>query len=280
MFIVLVALAAGVLVVASLLALMFVDVAFRRSQPAGLSPGDVANWHPPLVVGKKLSDWASSVAEFRATRKLQDGRKTTAAHELVGDLHEGAAEAIDQTWQQVDSRAKVGCPSYFHSMIAVTPPEAIRTAEYLLRFHAEQIGAVREQALQNLGETQGMDHNQYRAAAMRCPLMGADSSCLTYAVRPLRCRGGCDLSTDSTCTLGGDGSSATPPAVDTREFESRGRLVTEGAERGFSRALKSAGLDGDLYDLNGALIAALDTPHASERWVQGERIFDNCRHYE
>ena len=71
----------------------------------------------------------------------------------------------------------------------------------------------------------------------------------------------------------------TVPDSGSSEFESRGRLVAEGAERGFSHALQSAGLDGELYDLNGALVTALDTPNAAERWVHGDRIFDNCPRY-
>ena len=70
-------------------------------------------------------------------------------------------------------------------MIAVTPPEAIRAADYIKKFHPDQTGYVREQALWNLSLTAGMDHSQYRLTVRRCPLMGNDNTCLAYAVRPV-----------------------------------------------------------------------------------------------
>jgi hypothetical protein len=124
-----------------------------------------------------------------------------------------------------------------------------------------------------------MDHAQYRAAGVRCPLMSSDNACLTFGVRPLRCRAGCDLSVDGKTACGDDALTKEQANRDAAEFESRGQLVAEGAELGFSRALESAGLDGRLYDLNVALVAALDTPNAAESWIRGERIFDNCRKY-
>ena len=279
MLLVLLVIAVSVLVVAVVFALSFVDVAFGTAQGESVPSAGATRWHPPLVSGKRLANWASGVAEASTARTLRDRRTAVVIHELVGALHEGATLAIDQTWQKSDAKAAVGCPAYFHSMIAVTPPEAIRAADYIRKFHPEQIGYVREQALQNLRLTTGMDHSQYQATAPRCPLMGSDNTCLAYAVRPLRCRGGCDLSDESTAACRTDAKAAQYPTVDASEFKSRGRLVTEGAERGFSHALQSAGLDGELYDLNGALVAALDTPNAAERWVHGDRFFDNCPRY-
>ncbi len=279
MFIVLVSLVVCVLVVAALVGLMFVNVAFEKPQIAALPVGRGRSWRPPLILGKRLRDWASQVAEAGAARKIRDRRDARAALELVDELHAGATLAIDQPWQTAQSDAAVACPGHQHSMTAVTAPEAILAVDYLRRFHPDQVGQVREQALENAKRTAGMDHVQYRAAAVRCPLMSADNACLAYGVRPLRCRAGCDLSEGKTgCTL--DRLYGATSAVDAVEFESRAQLVTEGAEIGFTRALESAGLDGQLYDLNVALVTALDAPHAAESWIQGERIFENCRKYQ
>jgi hypothetical protein len=46
-------------------------------------------------------------------------------------------------------------------------------------------------------------------------------------------------------------------------------------EIGVTRALKSAGLDANIYELNSALAAALETPDAAERWARGEQVFQN-----
>lgn len=277
MLIVLVSLAVCVLVVAALVSLMFVDVAFQKTLPTGLPVQGARNWRPPLVLGRRLREWASQVAEANATRKIRDRRDAVAVLEMVGELHAGATLAIEQPWQKFQPDAAVGCPGHHHSMTAVTAPEAILAVEYLRQQHPEQVGQVRETARENLRLTAGMGQAQYRAAAVRCPLLSSGNACLAYGVRPLRCRAGCDLSDERKDSCGECGSTNGQAPVDAAEFESRGQLVTEGAEVGFSRALEAAGLDGQLYDLNIALLTALDTPHAAESWVQGERIFDNCR---
>ena len=280
MLIVLVSLAVCVLVVAALVAMMFVDVAFQKPQAALLPFSGARSWRAPLVLGQRLRDWASQVAEANTARKIRSRRDAQSALELVGELHAGATQAIDQPWQKTQPDAAIGCPGHHHSMTAVSVPEAILAADYLRKFHPDEVSQVREQALDNVRRTAGMDHVQYRAAGVRCPLMSAGNACLAYGVRPLRCRAGCDLSNDGKTTWGEFGMTKEPAAADAAEFESRGQLVAEGAEIGFSRALESAGLDGRLYDLNVALVAALDTPHAAESWIQGEKIFDNCRTYQ
>jgi hypothetical protein len=52
--------------------------------------------------------------------------------------------------------------------------------------------------------------------------------------------------------------------------------VAEGIETGVTRALKSAGLDADVYELNSALATALEKPDAAERWAKGEKVFHSA----
>ena len=40
-----------------------------------------------------------------------------------------------------------------------------------------------------------------------------------------------------------------------------------------TRALKSAGLDANIYELNSAVATALEIPDAAERWARGEDVF-------
>ncbi|MBS0261686.1 MAG: hypothetical protein JSS02_06975, partial [Planctomycetes bacterium] len=257
MFIVLVALAVSLLVVFAIFTLMFCDVAFGPAQTAMAAGGVATGWGSPRTVGQKLADWASNATQTRGQ---------ALAYELARELpHEAQTATVVANHDQT-----IGCPSYSRSAIAVTAPEAIRTADFLQRFHPEAIPTVRAQALENLRQTRGMTPEQYRAAAPRCPLLGPDNSCLTYSVRPLSCRGGCDLSKSSTCGMGTDGASATTRATPAAPV----------ADPDFREALHSAGLDGELYDLNGALVTALETPHAAERWIRGEPVFSNCRRYE
>ncbi len=51
------------------------------------------------------------------------------------------------------------------------------------------------------------------------------------------------------------------------------QTVAQGIEMGLTRALKSAGLDANIYEINSALATALGSPDAAERWANGERVF-------
>lgn len=279
MLTVVVSLALCVFVVAAVFVAMFVDVGFGAPAPATLRSDASPTWRPPLVLGRRLLNWAAAEAEAITADRLRGRRSPTTAAVLAGELQDGATTAIDQPWQREDRETRVGCPAYCHSLIAVTPPEAIRAADYIRTIRPAEAGRIRDHALHNVRLTAGMDSAQYRASAARCPLMGNDNACLAYAVRPLRCRGWCEHGEQPTAEPAAT-LPTEPAAFDAQEYEPRGHLVTQGAERGFSRALESAGLDGNLYDLNSALLTALDEPNAAERWIRGDRLFENCKRYQ
>jgi hypothetical protein len=48
---------------------------------------------------------------------------------------------------------------------------------------------------------------------------------------------------------------------------------------GLTTGLESAGLDGQVYELNSALSAALTTPDAAGRFARGEPVFTGCHPY-
>ena len=49
--------------------------------------------------------------------------------------------------------------------------------------------------------------------------------------------------------------------------------VTNGTARGLSAGQTAAGLNGDYAELVAALLTALETPDAAERWLAGEQVF-------
>jgi hypothetical protein len=53
-------------------------------------------------------------------------------------------------------------------------------------------------------------------------------------------------------------------------------MVAQGIEAGVTRALKSAGLDANIYELNSAFAKALESSDAAERWARGEDVFHNA----
>jgi len=53
--------------------------------------------------------------------------------------------------------------------------------------------------------------------------------------------------------------------------------VGRGAQAGLCLGAGHSGLDGRTYELHGALLRALDTPDAEERWARGEDVFAGCK---
>jgi hypothetical protein len=57
------------------------------------------------------------------------------------------------------------------------------------------------------------------------------------------------------------------------------QTIAEGVEEGLIHELASEGLDAKVYELNSALVTALETPDAARRWAQGEDVFAGCKRY-
>jgi hypothetical protein len=151
------------------------------------------------------------------------------------------------------------CPTCRFHMIGVTPPEALAIADSLRRTQpAAEVRRIHNLAIANVNRAEKLNREHYAAAKIACPLVGADDSCLTFGERPLHCRGWC-LHSDE------DGD--------------RCLMADANADGGIVRGLNSAGLEGDVYELNSALAVALETPDAAHRWGQAQEVFAGCKRY-
>lgn len=278
MLIVFLTLAVSVLVVSAVFVAMFLDVAFEEPAPAVAPSRAASSWRPPLLTGRSLMDWMTDTADTLTASRLRRKRHPATAVELAALVETGASIAIEQSWQKSNPKARLGCPAYAHARIGVTPPEAIRIAEYIRTYLPQESGQIHDRARENLVQAPGTAAEAKLSPSNRCPLMAGDNACLAYAVRPLRCRGA-SLPSGEASTCGGccGTCSGNAESVDAYELESRAQLVTQGVEEGFSRALKSKGLDGNLYELNSALVTALENPNAAERWIHHDSVFANCQ---
>ena len=118
-----------------------------------------------------------------------------------------------------------------------------------------------------------VDYEQYEQARVVCPLLLSDGSCAVFDARPVQCRGWCLLH-------GGDADPYLRTNSDATSVDAHAHTVGRGAEVGLSRGIESAGLDGTVYELNSALVVALDTPSAAERWASGSLVFELSERYE
>ena len=156
------------------------------------------------------------------------------------------------------------CRARCHEMIGVTAPEALAIADNVrTQLNATEVGRICGVATSNAVRTEAMNGEQYAAAELTCPLLTNDGTCAAYPYRPLFCRTDCAV-------CGGDDSAEPQRRVSSSS-------LALGIERGLSKSLSAAGVDANRYELNSALLVALDAPDVSERWASGEPVFAGCK---
>lgn len=230
-------------------------------------------WLPPFLGGDALRNWAAAKAEDMTRARLAGKRTGKTASQLAAELEEGAMQAMLPTAGPEELKRVVACPDVGQGTVGVTAPEALAIAAYmrknLSRAEQEQIQALAEENAKKIAAGMPVDSD---LPALPCALQGKDHVCCVYEARPLRCRIQHAISVARELT----GSHEPPPTgTEAGRIDPGGheQTVAEGIEIGVTRALRSAGLSADVYELNGALATALGMPDAAERWAKGEKVF-------
>lgn len=234
----------------------------------------VLSWVPPFAGGDVLRDWAASTAERLAKERLAGKRTARTAARLAADVEEGAMHAMLPMAGPDEIERVIACPDAGQGMIGVTAPEALSIAAYL-RKHCSRSEQQRiyGQAVENARKLAARSRIE-SAASLPCPLSGADHVCCVYAARPLRCRPLHAASIAKDVTPKELFATETPTAA--WDEQGREQTVAQGVEMGLTRAMKAAGVDANVYELNYALATAMGTPDAAERWAKGENVFKSA----
>jgi len=269
-------LVAGLLMVfllyALLLAACLAIVMFLPASLLGAPAKAVLTWLPPFLHGEALRNWAATTAERLARERLTGKRTGETAVRLAAEVEEGAMHAMLPTAGPSELERIMACPETGQGMVGVTAPEALAIAAYLHknRSRAEQ-QRIYELAAENAKKIAVRKRAGGEMPPLPCPLHGQDHVCCAYGTRPLRCR-----PLHAIAIAKDMGTNSFPPASSqdaTLDETGHERTVAQGIEIGVTRALKSSGLDADIYELNSALATALATPDAAERWAKGENVF-------
>jgi hypothetical protein len=269
-------LVAGLLMVfllyALLLAACFAIVMLLPASFLNAPAKAVLSWLPPFLRGEALRNWAATTAERLAKERLTGKRTGETAARLAAEVEAGAMQAMLPTAGPLELERIMACPEAGQGMVGVTAPEALAIAADLRKHRSRtELQRIYELALANAKRIADREHGGSDASPLPCPLHGEDHVCCVYGTRPLRCR-----PLHAIAIAKDIGGSSVPPAG--REGEIPGehgheQTVAQGIEIGLTRALKSAGLDASIYELNRALATALGTPNAAERWAKGENVF-------
>lgn len=236
------------------------------------------SWRPPFVRGEALRRWAAQAAERLVRNRLSGKRTAKAMVEVAREVEERAVHAMLPLAPEAALERIIPCPETGQGRIGVTAPEALAIAECLrsTRSRAEQ-KQIRDMAVANTQKLAIREGGGGNPAILSCPLQGRDLVCCVFAARPLRCRPLHAMSVARSLDGGNVLTAGTPAEAGTPDENQYERTVEHGIERGLRRALKSARLDGNVYELNSALVRVLETPDAAERWANGENVFAGCQ---
>lgn len=247
-------------------------VMFLPSSFLGAPAKAVLTWLPPFLGGDALRTWAATTAEQITRDRLADERSGATAGLLAAELEDAAMHAMLPLSESADRERIVACPKTGQGLVGVTAPEALAIASYIQKSKsAAEQKRIRELARANAERIASGSEGD--ASPPPCALQGKDHVCCVYAMRPLRCRPlhAIAIAKDTERC----GRPLSEPQAGEAEENGHERTVAQGIEMGMTRALKSAGLDANVYELNNAVATALETPDAAERWAKGETVFHN-----
>jgi Fe-S-cluster containining protein len=242
--------------------LAFFEVAFAgpgRAAPALLAQPDL-----PLLSGDALRQWASGKARQVVAKYSQHPRKATTAIALAHEIEDLTSRIIDSS-QPRRSLSRLGrCDTTSRGTISLTTPETVAIVDVLRhRLPRRQLKEIHDRAAKNAERLAVKEQPSASDVATVCPLLSPEGCCVSYESRPVYCRGHC-----LNCT----GIEWGPAAATEPRDAAFAASVGQGISEGLAEGLTAAGLDGQRYELNSALMRALDVPDASARWARGEVV--------
>jgi hypothetical protein len=164
-----------------------------------------------------------------------------------------------------------GCDWCCHLTVAATAAEVLRVAEHLReKLSPQELDATRERVARLTEQRRQLPSHTRADAHLPCGLL-AEHRCVAYPVRPLTCRG-FNSSDAHQCEL----FLQAPRTVRLPNYVPQLRMTTFALD-GMRAGLSEAGLNGDLFELTGALHIALAMPDAAQRWLAGEAVFAPAR---
>jgi len=212
---------------------------------------------------------------YRRTRAAQAAASTAV---LASDVEPAAA--VREAWGRTSALAAAspaaasfacakGCRWCCHQPIFIAVPEAIAiAAELRRRLDATGLDLLGQALAQRAARAAG---GGWMAAWLRdrvpCAFLGQDGACAIHADRPTVCRGWHSLSR-AACEEHYIDPAAPPPPIDRVSH-----LAANAVLHGLTDAARIAGRDDRLYELHGAVLAALASEDVAERWRAGVPVF-------
>jgi len=169
-----------------------------------------------------------------------------------------------------------GCAWCCHYQVGVTAPQALHIAQKLKDGAGTRPLDVQKEKLTALDvRTRGLNAAKRLKAKLGCAFLDDQNACTIYAFRPFGCRGANSVDANA-CRAFVEGTADRK----TREQNWLHKLPYEtqrDLQDGFHMGALEQGLRDDRLELTAAILVALETPNAAERWIAGENIFKDAR---
>ena len=157
-----------------------------------------------------------------------------------------------------------GCAFCCHSFVTATAPEVFLLAR-TIRASNDDLSPVLARVRETNAFTGGLGKIERFAMRRPCSMLVANE-CSAYTGRPLACRAFASFSLpkcEEAFTTGGE--DIPTPAINT--------LLRKACNQALWSGLAAVGLPFTLYELNQALLAALENSDAEQRWLKGDDVF-------
>jgi Fe-S-cluster containining protein len=211
--------------------------------------------------------------EYDTVRVLAEGRTKDQALAVGTNMTQQATlwitEILDATHAPIACQA--GCPWCCTLPVAVSPPEALLIAHHLrTTLTTEALAEVRARLKARTVELKPLSLEAHAEANLPCALL-TNGCCGVYEARPVACRTW--TSPDATRCEQAQGRPWDATVTQVMPLMD----VLTATQLGVTAGLCCSAVSAAYLELHSAVLCALDTPRAAERWVQGELIFRDCR---
>jgi len=209
----------------------------------------------------------------RATQTmLRRDRSVQTTLRLVEHALHQATTAVERLPERATLACAPGCAFCCYHPVDITPPEAFAIAAYLrTTLTPAASAATYARIVAQADRISGLSYEEHAQARIPCALL-IDGRCSVYPCRPFACRAWNSTSAARCEAIFAHGNPVTMlPPLDMRTYEAVWDVA-----HGMTEGLQQSRLDGKSYELHSILQRVLETPEASQRWVQGEDVLAGC----
>lgn len=207
----------------------------------------------------------SMIGLTRILIDILEGRSPTRASDAAKRAHEFFELSLKRNPSNYRIECAKGCAFCCHLRVGAMAPEVFHVANFVRKQFAGELERVIDQVRAADGRSRGLSSRERPLHKFSCGLLVANA-CSVYVARPSACRGLTSISV-KTCERGYNGEEVQveTPAVWTE--------IRQAHNQAMWAALTASGLPADSYELNHAMLVALETPDAERRWLKGEDVF-------